>query len=134
MILFNSYLLYIHFYNRRNVCSTTSQRIIDIIPLTLHQDHPLTEMSKIWSIQAVIRNWVGFECRPSPKQLMMACMLLLEVARRCLQSVKINDMVEILSLWIQIADAKRPGGGGRLNAHTHGQGAKSCGHLLCMTP
>ena len=38
-------------------------------------------------------------------------------------------------------DAKRPGGGGRLNADTWGQGreggqklAKSCGRLLWMAP
>ena len=42
-------------------------------------------------------------------------------------------------MWI--ADAKRPGEGGRLNADSCGQGgegglklAKSCGHLLCMNP
>ena len=64
---------------------TTFQGITDIIPSNLHQDHPLAEMSEIWSIKAMIRNWVGFE---SPKQLMMACMLLLEVARRCPESRK----------------------------------------------
>ena len=56
------------------------------IPSTLHQDDPLAEMSEIWSIKAMIRNWVGYEYRPSSKQLMMACILLLEVARRCPES------------------------------------------------
>ena len=73
---------------------------------------------------------------------MMAYMLLLEVARRCPESrKKINNIVEVFSLWMLFADAKRPGEGGRLNAAISGQGgregqklAKSCGNLLCMTP
>ena len=60
----------------------------NIIPSTLNQDQPLAEMSEIRSIKAMIRNWVGYEYRPSPKQLMMACMLLLEVTRRCPESRK----------------------------------------------
>ena len=35
---------------------------------------------------------------------------------------KINNIVEIFSLWMWIVDAKRPGGGGRLNADSCGQG------------
>ena len=41
-----------------------------------------------WSIKAMIRNWVGYECRLSAKQLMMTCMLLLEVACRFPESRK----------------------------------------------
>ena len=37
---------------------------------------------------------------------------------------KISNIVEIFSLWIWIADAKRPGGGGRLNADTCGKGGR----------
>ena len=35
---------------------------------------------------------------------------------------KINNIVEIFSLWMWIVDAKRPGGGVRLNVDTCGQG------------
>ena len=37
---------------------------------------------------------------------------------------KINNIVEIFSLWMWIADAKRPEGGGRLNADSCGQGGR----------
>ena len=76
---------------RRNVYSTMPQGIIEnrhhpFSSTSYHyQDYPLTERLEIWSIQAMIRNWAVFKCRPSPKQLMMACILLLEVARRCPQ-------------------------------------------------
>ena len=71
-------------------CLTTSQGITltDLIHSTLHQNHPFAEMSEIWSIKAMIRNWVGYECRLSAKQLMMTCILLLEVACRCPESRK----------------------------------------------
>ena len=37
---------------------------------------------------------------------------------------KIKNIVEIFSLWMYIADAKRPGEGDRLNADTCGQGGR----------
>ena len=42
---------------------------------------------------------------------------------------KINNIVEIFSLWMWIADAKRPGEGGRLNADKGARGVKNWQNL-----
>ena len=90
----------------------------------------------------MIRNWVGYECKPSSKQLRMACMLLLEVARRCPESRKKSTTLQKFFPLMDIdCGRQRSGGRGVGSMRTDadkGEGgqklAKSCGHLLCMTP
>ena len=87
----NSFLtgvcVYAHFGKNQLYCH---QGVTDIIPSTLHRYHPFAEMSEIWSIKAMIRNWLGFECRPSPKQLMMACILFIICANFISFRVKLS--------------------------------------------
>ena len=56
------------------------------------------------------------------------------ITRGCSQMSKVPqkiNIVEIFSLWMWIADAKRPGGGGRLNADTCRQrGGSKIGKIL----
>ena len=98
-------------------------------------------MSEIWSIKAMIRNWVGFECRSSPKQLMMACMLLLEIACRCPESRKKLTTLYKCSPYgcgLRMPNVRGEGVGSMRTPADKGVGGqqlvKSCGHLLCMTP
>ena len=79
--------VYAHFGKNQLYCH---QGVTDIIPSTLHRYHPFAEMSEIWSIKAMIRNWLGFECRPSPKQLMMACILFIICANFISFRVKLS--------------------------------------------
>ena len=87
----NSFLkgvcVYAHFGKNQLYCH---QGVTDIIPSTLHRYHPFAEMSEIWSTKAMIRNWLGFECRPSPKQLMMACILFIICANLISFRVKLS--------------------------------------------
>ena len=70
----------------------------------------------------MIRNWVDYECRP-PKQLMMACMLLLEVTHRCPESrKKLATLYKFFPYGCRLRTPNVRGEGGRLNAGTCGQG------------
>ena len=53
--------------------------------ITLSQKCQRSGQSKI-----MIRNWLGFECRPSPKQLMMACILFIICANFISFRVKLS--------------------------------------------
>ena len=90
----------------------------------------------------MIRNWVGYKCRLSPKQLMITCMLLLEVACRYPESRKIlTTLYKLFPYGCRLRTPNVQGEGVdsmRTPADKGGEGVdqkliKSCGHLLCIT-